>query len=120
MTIDCNNDLFFRDIQLLGTNVYDPQIGLMRNNPVDTICFNVVCFQHFPASLDKTPDRKFENGPAVHMQETAFRRRSAQLVGIATIGVQSNRAHSRMLRGDEYDGGGTITKKDTCRSVRPI
>jgi hypothetical protein len=109
----CDNHLFFGDVQLLRANIDYSQIGLMGNDPINTFCCYVVCFQRFCPCLDEAANGKLKYGAAIHMQETALFGRGTQQVGLATIGVQSKRAQSWIRCGDEHHGRGAITKEDT-------
>ena len=69
MQADRGDHLLGRHTEALAGGLDDADVGLMGNQPVDTVDIDTRLGHHLAGDIDEHLDRKLEDGLAVHAQE---------------------------------------------------
>src|SRR5574343_1662663 len=127
MTIDSHDDLVAINPQLLAGGFNDPDVRLVRNQPVDIGRRDARTLADFLGDIGQDAYGELENGLPVHAQEwVAGHLAAADLTGyvqdavLTAVGMHGRSQDTRFLGSFEHNGAGPITKQHAGATVFPV
>ena len=130
MILHGDYDLLQRQLQTLGSGLNDPQVCLMRNEPVEFALVDIVCLERLLRDSTQGFYSNLEHLVATHddaylvgtRSRKVFRRtdRVIQQFLVFSIGTQVRRDDSRLIRWLDDDGARTIAKQNASTAIIPV
>src|SRR5258706_1845743 len=121
------NQFFFWQAKSFRRRLHDPDVGLMRDEPIEIRHRQAGGLQHFVGSFFEYAHRKFEYGTAIHVNE----RRTPHLPSVhaaghtehflvPAVGVQFRSKNPWFLARCDYHRSGPITEQNAGTAIAPV
>ena len=127
MALDGGHDFFHAQPEFLRRCLYDANVRLMRNQPIDIGRLQMIGGERFLGHFTERFHRKLEHRAAIHLQQrpaaylaAAHRPRHRQDVGIAAVGVQMAGHDSRGFVLLQHHRAGAVAEKHAGRAIIPV
>src|SRR6056297_508882 len=130
VNVDGHDDAIHRHIQLARGRLDDPEIGLVRNQPVEVVFFHVVVRQRLVDDPAQRVDRNLEHLVALHAygqpaarlgpEAPGYADIDAEQVGMVAIGMNVSGQNTRLGIGLQYRRARAVAEQHAGRAVVPV